>query len=294
MATFTPQIVYRNNGPHVADIGERQRMSWELDVARQVQARLFPSEQRSYPGLEYFGAWRAAYGISGDYLDYLELAGGNLGIAIGDVAGKGVSAALLMSSLHSMVRTLGVSRNSSLREIVAAINRHFLRVSPESCFASLFLARYDPARRRLRYLNAGHEPPFILRTTGSKTRCIELPSGGPVIGMLREATYREDSLPLESGDLVVAYTDGVCDLRNRSGEEWGKQRLVNAVMEHGGFSAREIVRRVMAGMDAFAKGAEQFDDMTLWVARVGPAEATKPIEDAGAEEITEQSVAFAA
>ncbi|MGH9593465.1 MAG: PP2C family protein-serine/threonine phosphatase, partial [Bryobacteraceae bacterium] len=105
-------------------------------------------------------------------------------------------------------------------------------------------------------------------------------------GMLRDAAYREDSVLLKSGDLVVAYTDGVCDLRSLAGEEWGKQRLVDSVMEYAGFNAREIVRRVMAEMDAFANGEEQFDDMTLWIARVGPTEATKPVE--------EEQVAFAA
>ena len=292
MTIHTPQIIYRNSGLHAVDLRERERLSWELDVARQVQARLFPNEQPFYPGLEFFGTWRAAHGVSGDYLDYLELAGGNLGVAIGDVAGKGVSAALLMSALHSMVRTLGISRYSSLSELASAINRHFLRVSPESSFASLFLARYDHGLRKLHYLNAGHEPPFVLRKVGNVTSSIDLPAGGPVVGMFRDAVYRDDSIQLALGDLVVAYTDGISELTSPTGEEWGKTRLVDAVTAYGDLPVREIVKRVLSDMTAFAAGEPQHDDMTLWIARVGDAEASKPLEEA--EEIAAHAVAFAA
>ncbi|HVT94796.1 MAG TPA: PP2C family protein-serine/threonine phosphatase [Bryobacteraceae bacterium] len=291
MTSYTTQIGYKNSGLHMVGTSERQRFSWELDVARQVQARLFPSEQPMYPGLDFCSSWRAAYGVSGDYLDYFEIPGGSFGFAIGDVAGKGVSAALLMSSLHSAVRMLGMSSQSSLSELAAAINRHFLRVTPENCFASLFLARYDPSRRRLRFLNAGHEPPFVLRQTGSKLSTIDLFPGGPVVGMFKDAVYEEESLQLMTGDLLAAYTDGVPDVRNPLGKEWGRQGLLASITAHNDLSAQGIVRRAMADMDAFAGGEPQLDDTTLWVGRVADPEKSMPVEEAGERE---EFAAFAA
>jgi sigma-B regulation protein RsbU (phosphoserine phosphatase) len=252
---------------------ERQRLEGELEMARQVQQRLFPRRLPFAPGLDYYGAWRAARGVSGDYLDYIELPDGRLGIAIGDVSGKGFSAALLMSSLHSMVRALSLTQQYSLPRLVATINRMFFRASPDNCYATLFLARYDPKVGRLQYVNAGHEPPFILRRNGAGYRTIFLEPTGPVVGAFRGSLYREKTITLAQEDVLVAYTDGVSEVTNPSGEEWGNRRLIETVEAHCECTARKIVSQVMAEADAFAMGAPQNDDMTLWVGRVDAAEA---------------------
>ena len=254
------------------ELTERQRLERELEVAREVQQRLFPRGLPAAPGLDYYGAWRAARGVSGDYLDYIELPGGSLGVAIGDVSGKGLSAALLMSSLHSMVRALSLDQHCSLESLVAKINRMFFRVSPDNCFATLFLARYDPKAGRLQYVNAGHEPPFILRRTGSSYRNISLDASGPVIGAFRGSSFREEVITLAEEDVLVAYTDGMAEVTNPAGEEWGNIRLAATVEANCERRARGIVSQVMAEADAFASGAPQHDDMTLWVARVEAAE----------------------
>ncbi len=261
-----------------AESTERQKLEWELGVAREVQERLFPLGLPLTPGLDHYGVWRAARGVSGDYLDYLELPEGNLGVAIGDVSGKGLSAALLMSSLHSMVRALSLAQHLSLGDLVATINKMFFRVSPDNCYTTLFLGRFDPRENRLHYVNAGHEPPFVLRRAGSGRRLIPLEPSGPVIGILRASPYREETITLQPDDVLVAYTDGVAEVTNPAGEEWGNRRLLATVQAHCERRAREIVAQVMIDADAFAAGAPQFDDMTLWVARVDESEADSLIE----------------
>lgn len=247
-------------------------LACEVEAARQVQQRLFPLALPAIAGLDYCGLWRAARSVSGDYLDYFALPGGNLGLAIGDVAGKGLPAALLMSTLHGMVRALGLVRRGSLQRVMRTLNRLFFRVSPDNCFASLFLGRYDPVQQRLHFVNAGHEPPFVLRRDGSRWRTIPLEPGGPVIGMRHGHSYREGVVTLAAGDVLVAYTDGVSDVLNPQGEEWGSARLLRTVQEYADSSAEEIAAHVMEEADAFAGAAPQQDDMTLCVARVRTAQ----------------------
>ena len=192
----------------------------------EMQERFFPTVRPVIPGLDYFGDWRPAQGVSGDYIDYFEMNDGNLGLAIGDVCGKGVPAALLTSSLHSMIRALRFERTFSLKALVQNIDNLFSEICPDNCYATLFVGEYDPASARLHYVNAGHEPPFVLHRQGSHFRTSFLEASGPVIGMLRESSYREGVVSLSPGDLLVAYTDGLCETTNRAGEEWGWQRLL--------------------------------------------------------------------
>jgi sigma-B regulation protein RsbU (phosphoserine phosphatase) len=248
----------------------------EWEAARTVQERIFPAVRPAIPGLDYFGDWRPARGVSGDYLDYFEMSQGNLGLAVGDVSGKGLPAALLTSSLHSMVRALRFNRNSSLPELVRTIHELFYEICPDNCYAALFVARYDPAAGRLQYINAGHEPPFVLRRNGDHYRTIFLESGGPVIGMLRKSTWREGVVSLSPGDVMVAYTDGLCETRNGSGEEFGWPRFVEAIEDCAAQKSRDIVESVMQAAETFAGGAPQYDDVTLWVGRVEDAVANDP------------------
>ena len=178
--------------------------SREAQFAREVQDRIFPSARPSIPNLDYYSDWRRARSVSGDYLDYFEVDEGNFCLAIGDVAGKGMRAAVLTASLHSIVRALRFSPSGSLSTFVSTVDELFREVCPDNCHATLFVCRYDPVTGRLHYVNAGHEPPFVLRKTGAWYRTIRMESGGPVIGMARRSRYCERVLSLEPGDLLVA------------------------------------------------------------------------------------------
>jgi sigma-B regulation protein RsbU (phosphoserine phosphatase) len=250
---------------------ERQKFYSELELARCVQERIFPATRPVIPGLDYYADWRPARGVSGDYIDYFETNGGNLGLAVGDVCGKGVPAALLTSSLHSLLRALRFARTSSLKVLVRTIDKLFAEVCPDNCYATLFVGEYDPATGQLHYVNAGHEPPFVLRKSGGHFQAIFLESGGPVIGMLRNAGYREGVVSLHPGDVLVAYTDGLCETANTAGEEWGWPRFQETVEACAEQHARDIVEGVLDSAEAFAEGAPRRDDVTLWVGKVDEA-----------------------
>jgi phosphoserine phosphatase RsbU/P len=267
---------YRLNAALAAENAELQRFHSDLEVARSMQERIFPTARPRIPGLDYFGDSRPARGVSGDYIDYFEMNDGNLGFAIGDVCGKGIPAALLTSSLHSMIRALRFTRHSSLKVLVRTIDKLFGEICPDNCYASLFLSEYDPATGQLCYVNAGHEPPFLLRQNGEHPQAIFLESGGPVIGMLRESEYREGVVTLAPGDLLVAYTDGLCDTTNPAGEDWGWPRFQDTVAACASQHARDVVETVMQTAEEFAGGSAQQDDVTLWVGRVENVVADEP------------------
>jgi sigma-B regulation protein RsbU (phosphoserine phosphatase) len=239
-----------------------------MKLAREVQNRTFPTARPRIAGLDYYSDWRPARGLSGDYLDYFELPEGNLGLAIGDVAGKGLAAALLTSSLHSLARALRQYQHGSLADLTAAIDELFYEVCPDSSYATMFVARYDPARRFLYYVNAGHEPPVVLRKTATGYRTVALEPTGPVIGMLRKSRFHESVVSLAPGDVVVAYTDGLCETANSRGEEWGFRRMMATIQACSYRKARDIVDRVLETAEAFAAECPQHDDMTLWLGRM--------------------------
>ena len=151
-----------------------------------------------------------------------------------------------------------------------------LRSLPDNCYATLFLGEYDPSSGRLHYVNAGHEPPFVLRRQGKHFQTLFLEASGPVIGMLRESSYRESVVALRPGDVLVAYTDGLCKCANHSGEEWGWQRLLKAVEDCADERAYDIVEGVMRSADAFAGGAAREDDVTLFVGRIQEPISERP------------------
>jgi sigma-B regulation protein RsbU (phosphoserine phosphatase) len=257
----------------------------EWEAVRSVQERIFPAVRPAIPGLDYYGDWRPARGVSGDYIDYFVMNAGNLGLAVGDVSGQGLPAALLTASLHTTIRALRFTHKSNLPELVRSIHELFYEICPDNCYATLFVARFDPVEHRLHYVNAGHEPPFVLRKNGGHYRPIFLESGGPGIGMMRKSSYREGVVSLSPGDLMVAYTDGLCETRNKRDEEWGWPRFLEKVEQCADMRARDIVNAVMQQTETFAAGALQYDDVTLWVGKVEDAVANEPLWEAECVEV---------
>ncbi|HYG81104.1 MAG TPA: SpoIIE family protein phosphatase, partial [Pyrinomonadaceae bacterium] len=251
-----------------AEVAQRERLNREVEIAREVQERLFPQKLPQISGLDYSGACRPALGVGGDYYDFLLLPGGQFGIAVGDVSGKGIAAALLMASLQASLRGQAVVGTSDLAELMSTVNRLVYDASAENRYATFFYAQYEPQTRRLTYVNAGHNPPMILRSTNGGKEVLRLEAGGCVVGLLPNFPYSQASVTLEPGDIFIGFTDGISEAMNPSDEEWGEERMLEAARECDGLSASEIIARLIAAADQFAAGAKQHDDMTLVVVRV--------------------------
>ncbi len=248
------------------EMAQRERLNRELEIAREVQEHLFPQRIPSVPGLDYCGRCRPAREVGGDYFDFLELPEGKLGIAIGDVSGKGIGAALLMAGLEASLRGQALVAQD-LAELMNRVNNLVYEASSASRYATLFYAEYDPCNRKLSYVNAGHNPPVVLRKSATGWRVFRLESGGPVIGLLRQC-YQQESFSLELGDLVVLFTDGVSESMNARDEDWGEERLIEFAKTCHGLPALETLTQILAAAEAFAGGTPQHDDMTLAVLRV--------------------------
>ncbi len=251
-----------------AEAAQRERLSSEVEIAREVQRRLFPQRLPEVPGLDYHGACRPALGVGGDYYDFLQPRDGCLGIAIADVSGKGIGAALLMAGLQASLRSQMGLLAGDPGDVLANVNRLIHDASPENRYATFFFGRFDATARTLTYVNAGHCPPLILRSTNGRREVLRLKEGGTVIGLFPTATFRTATVRFQPGDLMVAYTDGISEAMNSQEEEWGEQRLIDDAFGCVGMSARATVERLMTSADAFAAGAPQYDDMTLVVMRL--------------------------
>jgi sigma-B regulation protein RsbU (phosphoserine phosphatase) len=248
---------------------QRERLNRELEIAQEVQEHLFPQHLPFVPGLDYCGRCRPAREVGGDYYDFLELPEGRLGVAIGDVSGKGIGAALMMASLQASLRGQApVGHN--LAELMRRVNSLIYDLSSSNRYATLFYAEYDPRSRQLSYVNAGHNPPLIVREAAGGCQVLRLETGGPVIGLLLRQSYQHESVPLIPGDLVVLFTDGISESMNSRDEEWGEERLIELARTCHGLPAFDAMTRILAAAEAFAAGASQHDDMTAVVLRVLP------------------------
>ncbi|MBV9761440.1 MAG: SpoIIE family protein phosphatase [Acidobacteriaceae bacterium] len=248
------------------EVAQRERLDRELEIAREVQQRLFPQKLPTIPGLEFAGYCRPALGVGGDYYDFVPLDNGCLGIAIGDVSGKGIAAALMMASLQASLRGQTLKPSESLCEMIHHVNRLVYEASAENRYATFFYAQYDPATRLLHYVNAGHNPPMLCRHRESH-QVIRLEEGGTVIGLFPDFPYREAAVPLEPHDVLVAFTDGISEAMNHADEEFDEQRLMSAIQACDSLSAPDMIRSILANVDTFTAGAPQHDDMTLLIVR---------------------------
>lgn len=247
-----------------SEVAQRERLNRELEIAREVQQRLFPQSAPAVPGLDYAGKCRPASSVGGDYYDFVPMSDGRLGIAIGDISGKGIPAALLMAGLQASLRGLAIANPPALSTLMENLNRLIYDASPANKYATFFYGVYDPESREFQYVNGGHNPPMVFRGD----QVLRLEEGGPVVGLFGPAQYAQGSIRLQSGDTLVLFTDGVSEAMNNEDEEFDEPRLMEAVRAARDLPAAEIIDRVLGACDVFAAGAPQHDDMTLVVARV--------------------------
>jgi serine phosphatase RsbU (regulator of sigma subunit)/dihydrofolate reductase len=271
----------------------RVKLEREFEIAREVQERLFPQTFPNVAGVEMAAHCRPAQAVGGDYYDLIDIRDGSLtgtgrvpgenissasgtmahgcdrlGIAIGDISGKGMSAALLMASLHASLRGQVLSGTGDLGTKMANINRLLYDASESDRYATLFYAELACASRTLHYVNGGHNHPAVLRKEDGAWRVFRLGDGGPVVGLLADAVYKEQMLNLLPGDILLAFTDGISEARNASEDEWGEDRMIAEAKAHADLNAEELLQRLFRAADAFASGAPQHDDMTIVVLRL--------------------------
>jgi len=195
------------------------------------------------------------------------LQGGRWGIAIGDVSGKGIGAALLMASLQASLKAQALHPHVDVSIMVSEVNRLVHESSPGNFFASLFYGEYQPATRVLKYVNAGHNPPMVLRWRAGRCEVIPLETEGTPVGALEQAEYTSATVRLEIGDVLIAYTDGITEAENPQSEFWGQQRLEKLLRSCHDRTPKEIIRSVLDEVADFSKGQPQRDDVTLVVVR---------------------------
>jgi len=247
-----------------AEAARRERLNRDLEIASEVQQRLFPQSYPPVEGIDYCGHCRPALGIGGDYYDFIQLRNGKLGIAIGDISGKGVAAALLMSNLHASLRGQTLAEVSDLSALMRNINQMMYEASSSNRYATFFYGEYCPRTRRLDFVNAGHNAPMILRGED----CLRLEAGGPVVGLLKQVEYRQDCIELETGDVLVGFTDGISEAMTADEKEWEEEGLLEALRQSRRRPADAIVAWIFDAADSFTRGATQYDDMTLVVLKV--------------------------
>jgi serine phosphatase RsbU (regulator of sigma subunit)/catechol 2,3-dioxygenase-like lactoylglutathione lyase family enzyme len=240
-----------------------RRAAQELEIAKQVQARLFPQIPPAIRTLEYAGTCIQARQVGGDYFDFLALGGGRFGVVTGDVAGKGIAAALLMANLQANLQIQCEMPFNQPRELLRSVNQVFHKNTNESAYATLFFGEYDDEQRRLRFANCGHLPPLLLRSDNTVDR---LESTGTVLGLFRDWDCLIEERTLCPGDALAIYTDGITEAFNDAEEEFGEERLVDSLRRHRHLPAQGIISAVVEEVLRFS-GQEQHDDITLTVAK---------------------------
>ena len=278
----------------VAEQKEKQRLESELAIGREVQESLFPHEFPELSSLEVYGVCRPARSVSGDYYDFIPLGADRLVLAVGDISGKGISAALLMATVHAFVRAYSQEpemiltpaavgagefsrrdprmyyRGDGITQsqltpgmLMTTLNYQLFRSTPAAKYATMFLGCYDGSARELTYCNAGHLPPIMLREDGGVSR---LETSGTVVGLFDGATYGESTIAMQPGDTLVAFTDGVTEPESGS-VEFGEERLIELVQEHRDEPLSRIGDAITGAVEDWIGDAEQPDDVTVVLAR---------------------------
>jgi phosphoserine phosphatase RsbU/P len=253
---------------------EQETLRRDIALASEVQRRLLPEAPPRAECVDFAAVSVPARRIGGDYYDFVELGDGRIGIALADVSGKGVAAALIMSVVQASLRILSSGGDVAPPRLVALINQFVYRSTPASKYATFFYAQLDDRRAELRYVNAGHNPPYLVRagrrsTAGSAPSEIEeLSAGGTVVGMFAEMEYEEATVELRPGDVLLVFTDGVPEAHNPEDEEFGEERLQLLLRQTAHLPANEISARLSDEINDWIRDAEQYDDLTFIVMKV--------------------------
>jgi sigma-B regulation protein RsbU (phosphoserine phosphatase) len=253
---------------------QKERLERELEIAKEVQEQLFPKRAPQMDKMELTGLCLPARIVSGDYYDFLQFDSQVMGLALGDICGKGISAALLMANLQATLRSNVLARgahkfsdnhgeNGNVAAVVKTVNQQIYNFTSANKFASFFYAVYDDSKSSLTYCNAGHNPPLFFNAQGFR----RLSAGGTVVGIFPDAEFDQETIQLHSGDIFLAYTDGIIESVNEYGEEFGEQRLINLIRANLGLSAEQLQKAIVDEVLGWAFEEERDDDMTLIVAR---------------------------
>ena len=250
---------------------EKERIETELSMAREVQARFIPNVPPRRGPLELAGAWIPARTVSGDYYDFIEHRDRMLDIVVGDISGKGISAALMMAGLQASLRSQALDpalegSPDRLSRLMSHLNVYLCHSTAPERFATLFICTYHMGSSRLNYCCAGHNPPLLLRRGSDDIALLE--SGGYPIGLFPEAEFEESTVRVDPGDLFAVYTDGITDALNAEDEDFGEARLRRVLSRNRDRPSEEILEQILASVRHFSLGVEQFDDQTAVVGRV--------------------------
>lgn len=240
-----------------------RRAAQELEIAKQVQARLFPQTLPSLRTLDYAGMCIQARQVGGDYYDFLDLGRERLGLVIGDVSGKGIAAALMMANLQANLRSQCAIAVDQPQRLLCSVNQLFYENTTDNAYATFFFAEYDDRTKRLRYANCGHLSALLLRNDGALER---LDSTGLVLGLFKEWNCSINETQLHPGDTLALYTDGVTESFNDAGEEFGEERLIEAMRRRPESSSQDLLAAIVDDVQRFSSH-QQSDDITLIVAR---------------------------
>jgi sigma-B regulation protein RsbU (phosphoserine phosphatase) len=244
---------------------EQEKLRRDLALAAEVQRRLLPEHPPTAAAIGLSAVSVPARTIGGDYYDFIDAGDRRIGIALADIAGKGVAAALIMSVVQASLRIICSENGVSLPQIAARLNRYLHQSKGSaSSYATFFYAQIDEQTRQMRYVNAGHNPPYLLRNEQIE----ELAAGGTVIGLFPQMNYQEGAVDLRSGDLLVAFTDGVPEAQNPVEEEFGEERLKDLIRKVAHLPVQEISARISSELKDWIKDAAQYDDLTFIVLKV--------------------------
>lgn len=242
---------------------ERERLEREMHLAAEIQRRILPKGAPAVPGYEIVGWNRPARQVGGDYYDLLALSDGRVELVVGDVSGKGIPAALMVSTLHSALRLL-LDQAGFGPSLLERLNRHILEYSMANKFITLLIAELEPWTGLLRYLNAGHNPGFLVHPNG---RVEELSASGVPLGLLPNSRYQPRELVVEPGDIVCLYSDGITEAESIDEKEFGAGRLIEILRKHQGFTLQEVLETLQGAVARFAVGRPQYDDQTVVLLR---------------------------
>jgi sigma-B regulation protein RsbU (phosphoserine phosphatase) len=242
---------------------EKERIERELELAAAIQRQLLPRELPHLPGLDLAGATRPTRQVGGDYFDFFPLSRGRLGFVVADVSGKGIPAALLVSTVHAAIH-LQIDASDTIVELVSRIDRHLQRFSATHKFLTLFFGLVDPETSVLRYVSAGHNPALLARASGEVER---LHATGVPVGLLPHGSWKEETAQFESGDLLCVYSDGFTEATNAEEEEFGLDRLQQALVDRVALPPRDLSDDLFREVLLFAEGVPQYDDQTLLIVR---------------------------